>query len=129
MATDFGTDVLCFPGLDETFSLASGGRVVAEALARRLSTPRGSLPFHPDYGLDVRAWLNDAISQDLLYRLKASAERECEQDERVEAVEVAVTYVQATQALRLRVTATTAQGPFRFTLSVSQVSIDLLAEE
>ena len=126
---DFGSDVLTFPGLDETFTLVSDGRVVAEALARRLSTPRGLMPFHPDYGLDLRQYLNEAITADVLYQMKAALELECEQDERVQNADAVVTFDQAQQTMLVTINATTASGPFRLNLSVSQVSVDLLAEE
>jgi phage baseplate assembly protein W len=126
---DYGSDVLVFPGVDGNLNLVADWRVVAEALARRLSTPRGTLPFHPDYGLDVREYLNEAVTQDALYRMKAAVELECEQDERVENAEATITYSASTQTLRLSIEATTTTGPLRFVLNVSQVSVELLSQE
>jgi hypothetical protein len=125
---DYGSDVLTFPGVDPNLTLSKGGRVLAEALARRLSTPRGSLPFHEDYGLDLRSFLNEAVTSDSLYRLKSAVERECEADERVESASVSLDYNAQTRRLRVRIEATTAQGPFRLTLAVSQVTVELLTE-
>jgi phage baseplate assembly protein W len=125
---DYGSDVLTFPGVDPNLTLSKGGRVLAEALARRLCTPRGSLPFHEDYGLDLRSFLNEAVTSDSLYRLKSAVERECEADERVESASVSLDYNAQTRRLRVRIEATTAQGPFRLTLAVSQVTVELLTE-
>lgn len=127
-SSDYGTDVLVFPGMDPDLNLSSGGRVLAEAIARRLTTPRGSLPFHEEYGLDVRSYLNETMTSDALYRLKTAIERECEADERVESASVALTFTPAAHRLAVRIELVTAQGPFRFTLSVSQVTVELLSE-
>lgn len=126
---DGGSDVLVFPGLDETFTLINDGRVLAEALARRLLTPRGTLPFHADYGFDLRNYVNESMTQDVLYRLKAAVERECELDERVLAASATVTYGYQTQALRVRVSVTTSNGPFKFVLNVTSLTAELLGEE
>lgn len=126
---DSGSDVLVFPGLDETFTLVKDGRVLAEALCRRLTTPRGTLPFHPDYGLDLRSFLNESMTQDLLYRLKAAVERECELDERVVTASAAITFTPATQALRVRLSVTTGSGPFRFVLNVTSLTVQMLGDE
>jgi phage baseplate assembly protein W len=128
-STSLGSDVLVFPGLDETFTLVSDSRVLTEALARRLCTPRGTLPFHPDYGLDLRQYLNQSMTADALYRLKTAAERECEQDERVGSADAVVTYTPSSSSLKVSLTINTAAGPFRLVLSVTQVSVDLLSEE
>lgn len=126
----WGSDVLVFPGLDPTLTLVDSGRVVAEALARRLSTPRGSMPFHPDYGLDLRAYLNEAMTDAKLYQLRAGVELECEQDERVLTADVKATFVQSTFSLRVQVNATLNTGnELRFVLNVSQVTVELLAQE
>jgi phage baseplate assembly protein W len=125
----YGSDILVFPGLDETFNLVNDGRVLAEALGRRLTTPRGALPFHPDYGLDVRAWLNEGFTQDAAYRLKAAIERECEADERVASATSSVSFNLAAQSLRFKVSCATATGPFTFVMNVTSLTIELLASE
>lgn len=125
---EFGTDVLCFPDLDGTFTVVGDGRVLSEALARRLSTPRGSLPFYPDYGFDVRAFLNESMSADDIYRFKAGVERECEADERVLSADASVSFEANASRLRLSVIVTTASGEYRFTLLVTQLTAELLQE-
>lgn len=125
---DFGSDVLVFPSFDGNLTLVEDGRVIAEAVARRLSTKRGTMPFHPDYGLDLRDYLNEAVTPDVLYRLKAAVELECEQDERVQSATATITYSLATQQLRVAIEVVTNTENLRFVLSVSQVSVELLEE-
>jgi hypothetical protein len=60
MATDFGTDISCYPDLDGSFGLVSGFTLIAQDLARRLETPRGGLFYDSNYGTDVRGWVNAA---------------------------------------------------------------------
>lgn len=93
MATDYGTDVSTFVngGLDPNFSLISGGRVVAENVARRLITRTGTFDDAPTYGTDLMAWINspmDALDSRMLETL---IRNECLKDERVETAYVNVT--------------------------------------
>jgi hypothetical protein len=130
MAVDFGTDVSTYVGgdLDPTFAVISGRRVVAEAIARRLETRRGALLRDPNYGTDLRAWLNrDFVgSAATLFRLKASVDREAEEDERVLSADATVTYEPAFQKLRIAIAIETAEGPFELVLAVSAVSVAIL---
>lgn len=125
MATDFGTDVSTFPDLD--FIPISGQAAVGEAVARRLMTPRGSLPFLPNYGTDIRNRLNDTITPEQLASLRSSIEAEAEKDERVERAEATVTYLDASHTLLIALKLTTGTGPFDLVLRVSQLSVELLA--
>lgn len=120
----FGQDFKSVP--DMTFSPINGSRVVAEALYRRLTTARGLLLFHPDYGLDLRGMLSDGISTEGLSALKSSLEREAEKDERVFSVSVGLSYDQPTEKLSASFAITTAAGPFQFVIAVSKVTTQLL---
>src|SRR5690349_16156686 len=91
MATDFGSDISGFPDLDPTFSLVSGTTALAQAIARRLESPRGSLWYAPDYGTDVRGRLNDAFTASGLHALQSDIEAECEKDERIRHASATVT--------------------------------------
>src|SRR5207253_1177574 len=79
---DFGADLSALPDLDIRWPLQDGRRNLAEAIARRLQTPRGGLFYAPDYGTDVRSWLNEVLTEDDLFRVKMAVEAECEKDER-----------------------------------------------
>src|SRR5574337_487746 len=106
--TDFGQDVSTFPDLDPSFSALTGPRVVAEAIARRLSTPRGSLPFYPDYGIDVRDWVNESITRDRLAQFRRALEAEVVKDERVDSADSAIAFNTQTGEMQLSIILTTA---------------------
>jgi len=127
--TDFGSDISTFPDLDPSFVALSGSRVVLEACARRLQTPRGALWAHSDYGLDLRAWLNESFDAGAQAAMAAAIEAELEKDERVLGVQVAASLDHRTNALRIAVSIATSDGPFRLVLSVSRISVDVLLAE
>ena len=123
---DFGADVLVFPGLDESMTPVADGRVLGEAIARRFLTPKGSLPFHPDYGIDIRDYLNDAMTRTRLFAIKAEMEIEARGDERVNEANIDVSFDAVTKALTAKISLVTEEGPYSLTLLVSQLSIQIL---
>lgn len=128
-AVNFGSDVSTLPALDDTFTLQRGLKVLSQNIARRLTTPRGALPFAPNFGTDVRQWLGAELGNEALGRLKAQIEAECEKDERVEEASVSVKYNAPTKALTIQIALATAQGPFRLVLGITALSLQLLTEE
>lgn len=126
---DFGSDVSTFPDLDGTFELMTGRRVLAEALFRRLLTVAGGLPFHPDYGEDVRAFLSEAGTADSLFRLRSRAEAQCLLDERVAAAVATARYDQPEETLTLTIDVQSEAGPFALTVGVTALTTTLLAED
>lgn len=132
MSVDFGVDVSTPDGmdLDPYFVFTSGEETLAQALLRRLVTPRGSLALvgdDPAYGFDLRAVLND--DEPNMAAIENGIVEQFELDERVERATAAVTFDDATETLRVVATAYTAAGPFRLTLDVSSVTAVLLAVE
>lgn len=113
---DFGTDLSSFPDVDWSARPTAGPQVVAEAVARRLITPRGQLIGDPDYGMDVRQWIGDSSLSTT--SMAAAVETEAEKDERVERAEAGV--LREGDALRLALTLTLSSGPFTFVLAVSE---------
>lgn len=126
---DLGTDINTpdAADLDPYFSTVSGWRCLAQALGRRLVTPRGSLIDDPAYGYDLRSRLADVITTADLAQLGGIVKREFEADERVERADVTVTYTAS--ALRVVSRITTATGTMRLVLAVSSVTTDILAAE
>lgn len=124
--TDFGQDVSTFPDLDPAFSPLVGSRVVAEAVARRLSTPRGIIPSCPDYGLDVRSWLNESVTTAKLDRWKREIALELQKDERIASVSATLAYDSARLELKIALEVEAADGPFRLVLLVTAVTVALL---
>lgn len=129
----FGTDISTFPlqgdpNLDETFTLIGGERVVLEALARRLMTPRGFLDYDPDYGLDLRAYLSAKMTAPKQSALVAEIKSECKKDERVSDAQVTISGPDySTHTMRVTISATVADGnAFDLVLDVSQARVTLL---
>jgi hypothetical protein len=123
---DFGSDVSVFPDLDAAFAPMTGGRVVLEAVAKRLCTPRGGLLYSPDYGWDLRDYLNDAITSAKLSQWQREIERECEADERVDSASASIVYDDQAQSLRITIGLVTAEGPFTLVLGVSKLTLTIL---
>jgi hypothetical protein len=80
--SDFATDASAIPDLDLAM-VKAGTANLGEALYRRLITPRGGLFYDPDYGFDVRQWINQHGTTDLIYELATGVALECEKDPRV----------------------------------------------
>jgi len=126
-STLYGVEIGVFPDLGQSFQLVSGPRAIAEALYRRLSCVRETLAFHPGYGMDLRSRLNDTMSTEELFALKADVERECEKDERVQEVNASVHYTAETFTLDVTVAIVPAQGPgFVFVVRVDQLTAELI---
>lgn len=128
MAT-FGIDISTpdAADLDPYFGTVSGWRALAQAIGRRLITPRGSLIDDAAYGFDVRSRLNGALTPSDLATMAAFVKREAEADERVERADVTVSF--ASGALTVKLILTTGDGPFRLVLAVSAVTTEILAAE
>lgn len=131
-ATDFGVDVSTIPDLDPAFAPINGRDVLAEAIARRLQTARGALPFNPDDGVDLNEWLHEGTTNQALYRLRGAIRAECEKDERVFEANVAIAFDEtaSNKALRLTITIDPVEG-FQFTMTarVSEFDFTLLRVE
>jgi hypothetical protein len=105
-------------------AIVSGRQCLAEAIARRLVTTRGTLIDDPDYGFDLRGYVNDDIDARGLALIGAGVEAECLKDERVIAATAAVSLVAG--VLVVAVSITDAKGPVKLVLSVSQVTVSIL---
>lgn len=124
---DYGTDISTYPdGLDPTFTPISGARAVAEVIARRFETPRGMLVGDPDFGLDVRGLLNEAISTESLYLWRRQMVAEVEKDERILSADVALSFDQSRSLLLATVTCELSSGPFTLVLAISAVGVEIL---
>lgn len=127
MATDFGVDVSCVEDLDPAFELVTGPRAVAQAIARRLMTPRGGLFYAGSYGYDLRQHLNGTIEPGDEFVIAQAIEAQAEQDERVRGASVTVSHEGLTELLRVRIVLVLDEGPFDLVLGVSAVTVEILA--
>lgn len=126
MADAFGSDISCVAGLDPNFTLTSGAACVAQAIARRLTTPRGGLFYDPNYGTDVREILAAKIDRRRLEDWRARIETEVRKDDRVASVSASLVYLPATGILTIRIDGTLGTGPFTLTLAVTDLSVEII---
>lgn len=122
-----GTDLDVTTDIPLRWNLVTGNKNLGRALARRLSTPRGTLPWDPNYGFDLRGSLNAGLTQTELSQLRGAISSECEKDERVASASADVTYNYATSSLTVNITVTPVTGvAFALILLVTNVSVDVL---
>jgi phage baseplate assembly protein W len=127
MVHPFGVDTDTFPDLDVTGRAVTGNRVVMIMALRRLTTPYGSLAYDRDFGLDLREYLNDDLSDADLASLQAQVANEITKDERVERCSVVITLDD--NVMRVRISIAAADGnAFAFTLAISEVTAEILQE-
>ncbi len=129
MTIDLGTDISTpdAADIDPFFGLVSGLRGLAQALARRMVTPRGSLLDDDSYGYDLRSRLNDNLKPADLSALGTIVQRELEADERVESATISLSL--AGDVLRVVARIVASVGAFRLVLAVSAVTVEILAAE
>jgi hypothetical protein len=93
MTTGYGTEMWCVSSL-QTGRLVTGWRVVAQALYRRVTTPRGTLSAGSDdeeeaaYGLDLSDYAGAVGYQTAVNTIPAVVRAEWMKDDRVAAIEM-----------------------------------------
>jgi phage baseplate assembly protein W len=120
--TDFGTDI----DVERDFALSSGRAMLVEALRWRLSTPRGALFYDADYGLDLRAYCNESMTESEALTLRQAIAAECLKDSRVATARADVVFNRAKSTLAVSVRITDAAGPFAGVFSVDSAAVRLL---
>jgi phage baseplate assembly protein W len=128
LGTDINTPITDgVPDLDPMFGLVSGRLALAQAIARRLTTRRGLLEWindDPEYGHDVREYLGEDVGPRAEFVIASRVQAECLKDERVRAAQVTATLTSGRLTLSIKLT--DADGPFRLTLAVTGVTVELL---
>ena len=124
MAVSLGSDLSCVSDIDPAGAEVSEKILLAQALARRLTTPRGRLIDDPNYGYDLSQWLNADVGPAELAQIQSQAQAECLKDERVQSATVLVTFIQ--NVMLVTVALVTASGPYSLVLSVSALTTQLL---
>ena len=120
----FGTDLAAMPDFDGV-TLRREYDNLAEALARRLMTPRGGLFYAPEYGTDLRAYLGEPITDGVRYEIERMAALEAARDPRVHSATATLTAA-GPDGLRLRLDVTTEAGPFALVLRVDALTVEVL---
>lgn len=124
LMADLGTDLSCVLDSPPEMSEVSGRTCLAQAIARRLITPRGRLIDDADYGYDLSQYINDDLSTADIARIQFEAESECVKDERVLGAKVVLTV--ASQVMTVIVTLEDSSGPFTLVLAINDVTVQLL---
>jgi hypothetical protein len=127
----YGVDLSCVEDLTETMAEVDpfSTRALAEAIYRRLSTPRGALPDDGVYGLDLRSYLNRGTTAAELRDLASQVRAEITKDDRVSSADVTVTVPSSSELnVRIRITPEDPElGPFDLTLAVTSADVLLKA--
>lgn len=128
MSTYYGTDTFCLNDIGWTDVLVTDPKtLIAQRLFRRLQTDRGALALigdDPDFGLNVRQFLNGQQSPAAAALIERSVQQECLKDEQVDGVNVTVTFVGASLSIALAVVSSA--GPFTLTLNVAQLTTEAI---
>lgn len=125
-ADPLGVDVACYPDLDAMGSLVSGKTMLGQAIARRLTTPRGALFYDTNYGTDLRLYISEGMTTEAQGRIKAAVESECLKDERVAGATATVGFSLQAQTLKISIALETKTGPFSLTIAVTSLTVSLL---
>lgn len=127
----YGVDLSCSSDITELADEVDAFSVtgIIQATVRRLTTPRGSLPDDPDYGLDVRGYLNRGTSTTDLLSMAGEIRNEVTKDDRVARASITVASP-SLDRLSISVLVTPADpalGPFTLTLAVTSGAVLLEA--
>lgn len=97
---------------------------VAQAILRRLNTPRGQLLACPTYGYDIRSLVGAAVPADVA---EARITEQCLAEERVFNADVKV--ARNANRLSISIVLELADGPFAFTLSVDTMTVSAMTAD
>jgi phage baseplate assembly protein W/nucleoid-associated protein YgaU len=106
--------------MDEVGDLATliaGVDNIRGALLRRLRTPKGYLPHHPEYGSDLSTYIGKPLTPAVILSIRAEVERTLMADHRVVGVASVGVTVDA-DAINVEAAATTLLGPTSMSLRV-----------
>ena len=129
MADIYGSDLSTFAGsgggvgADPLFRPITGPRVVLEAVARRLMTPRGALLDFPDYGYDLQGLIGKRLTGVAKRRIESDIKAECEAEERVLSATIIDFVETALNSFRAQIQLTLAEGTFDLVLGVDEVTV------
>jgi phage baseplate assembly protein W len=122
---ELGRDLSCLQDLDATGLEVSGRTVLAQAVLRRLITPRGRLIDDANYGFDLTQFIDDDLGPADLARIRAGIEAECLKDERVAVVTAKVTLTAGVMVVTVNLT--DSAGPFTLVVAVSAITATILS--
>ena len=128
----YGSDLRCTSDLRPDMAEVTGDSTLAlaEAIVRRLTCPRGGLPDDPDYGIDIRSFLNRPTTADEIRALSGAVRSEVEKDDRVRTASVRLDPTSDGSQLTVRLIVV-AVDPLigQFSLTLAATSAAVLIEE
>jgi hypothetical protein len=126
-ATDFGVDVDARFGVPLRWALVSGRANLIDAMTRRFISSPGSLESDPNYGLDLRRFLNAGMTGAVRSQLSSRIAAQAKLDPRVNDVsDVVVTANPQAGSLVVTMMLVDAQGPFPLVLSIDALTVSVL---
>ena len=128
----YGSDISCDSDLSPDLAEIDGfdTLVLAQAIVRRLDCPRGALPDDPNYGIDIRSYLNRGMTDEEIRAMGGQIRNELVKDDRIDVITVKVTFVPSAKLMTIEILARpfdATLGPF--TLTLSATSAVILIEE
>ncbi len=129
----YGVEAYCY---DQIFTgrMATGLEVLAQAIFRRLTTPRGTLDDGDEgevYGIDLNDFVGTVGTDAAVDAIPEVVRAEVLKDDRVERVEVSAAIVRGTEGLitinlDVDVFPADESDPFALSLAVGEVNVALL---
>lgn len=123
---DYGNDTEAVSDLTFARRQVDGETMMAQAMARRLQTRRGSLFYASDYGYDLRQFLKGSVPPASV--INGQVENELLKDERVADVTAEVSFNEQSEVQEVRVFGNGSEGPFDLTIPIEDVTVELLRE-
>ena len=115
--------VYCDGDFRYSMPTVSGRVALAQRLKTRLTTRRGKVPWWPNFGTDLRAFL---LSKVPAQQIADAAKFECEKDEQVERADCAADIAADGKALTMIITIWDSEGPFVFTMTIGEAVTSLI---
>lgn len=125
--SELGVDIDGVFDVGRSLSLAFAIKNLGNALCRRLITPRGSLFYDPNYGIDVRDYLKAGFTPSRLASLRSEITAEVLKDERVQSADVSVAVNQQAATMTITIVVDIASGPFELMIGVDSLTVELLS--
>ena len=122
---DLGSDISGVTDVDATLSVVTGNPSLAQAILRRLGTPRGGLLGKPTYGYDIAALIGSSvpvsvIEQRILEQVQA--------EEEVESVRAQVLFDASRGVLTVQLDIIASDGPFELTITQTALTVEALLD-
>lgn len=124
----YGTDLSCTMDLAFDFSEvnAQSRAAIVESLVRMYITQRGSLIDDKTWGLDVRMYLNHAMTPRDIADLQNAMAAQAKRDDRISDATVTLTYIEGTKRMRGTVILDPVDpslGPFEAVIAVTSADV------